>query len=138
MNQRIKTYEDLLQEEQRLTTQLASYKGVIQEDITGLKTSLNPVKRVASTVKNLFTFDDKGPLLNFGLRFGTDVLLRRVLLGRASWIAKVVVPYLIRNYSSHLITEGQRKAVAKTIGRFLSKFTMKKKKEPFEAAPPAA
>jgi len=136
MNQKIKTYEDLLQEEQRLTTQLASYKGVIRDDITGVKAALNPVKRVAATVKNLFTFDDNGPLLNFGLKFGTDVLMRRVLLGRASWIAKVVVPYLIKNYSSHLITEGQRKAVAKTVSKFLSKFMMKKKKEPFQEAPP--
>jgi glycine/serine hydroxymethyltransferase len=137
MNKRIKTYEDLLQEEQRLNTQLASYKEVIKEDIAGVKSSLNPVKRIAYTAKNLFTFDDNGPLLNFGLRFGTDVFLRRLLLGRANWVAKVVVPYLIKNYASHLITEGQRKAVAKSISRLLSKFMMKKKKEPFEAAPPA-
>ena len=136
MNQRIKTYEDLLQEEQRLNTQLASYKTVIRDDIAGLKASLNPVKRAVATAKNLFTFDDNGPLLNFGLRFGTDVVLRRLLLGRANWIAKVVVPYLIKNYSSHLITEGQRKAVAKAISKFFSKFMMKKKKEPFEEAPP--
>jgi hypothetical protein len=138
MNRSIKTYEDLLQEEQRLTAQLASYKGVIREDIAALKTSLNPIKRVASTVKNLFTFGDNGPLLNFGLKFGTDVFLRRLLLGRAGWIAKVVVPYLIKNYASHLVTEGQRKAIAKTVSNLISKFMMKKKKEHFAAAPPAA
>lgn len=137
MNKRIKTYDDLLQEEQRLATELASYKGVIKDDITGLKASLNPLKRVAYTVRNLFTFDDNGPLLNFGLKFGTDVFLRRLLLGRANWIAKVVVPYLIKNYASHLITEGQRKAVAKSVSKLLSKIMMKKKKESFEAAPPA-
>lgn len=135
MNKSIKTYEDLLQEEQRLTTQLASYKGVIQDDIAGLKASLNPVKRVASTVKNLFTFGDNGPLLNFGLKFGTDIFLRKLLLGRASWIAKVVVPYLIKNYASHLITEDQRKAVAKSLSKLFSKVLMKKKKEPFETTP---
>lgn len=133
----IKTYDDLLQEEQRLTTELASYKDLIRDDIAGIKAGLNPVKRVATTVKNLFTFDDKGPLLNFGLRFGTDVVLRRMLLGRANWIAKVVVPYLIKNYASHLITEEQRKAVAKSVSKFISKFMMKKKKEGFETAPPA-
>lgn len=137
MRPKIKTYEDLLQEEQRLTAQLASYKEVIREDITGLKASLNPVKRVVAGAKNLFTFDDNGPLLNFGLKFGTDVFLRKLLLGRAGWIAKVVVPYVIKNYASHLITEGQRKAVAKTVSNLVSKFMMKKKKEPFEATPPA-
>ena len=136
MNKSIKTYEDLLQEEQRLTTQLAAYKGLIKEDIAAVKSGLNPVKRVVSTVRNLFTFDDNGPLLNFGLRFGTDVFLRKLLLGRAGWIAKVVVPYLVKNYSSHLITEEQRKAVAKTVSKFLSKIMMKKKKEPVEETPP--
>lgn len=140
MTRKIKTYDDLLQEEQALTVKLATYKSLIKEDITGLKAGvkdkLNPVKRIVGTAKNLFTFDDNGPLLNFGLRFGTDVFLRRILLGRANWIAKVVVPYVIKNYASHLITEGQRKAVTKTVSSFLSKFMTKKKKEPFAATPP--
>ena len=139
MNKRvIKTYEDLLQEEQRLTTQLASYKELIRDDVTALKAGLNPIKRAAATVKNLFTFGDNGPLVNFGLKFGTDVFLRRILLGRANWIAKVVVPYVIKNYASHLITEEQRKTIVKTVSNLLSKVMMKKKKERFETAPPVA
>lgn len=137
MTRKIKTYDDLLQEEQRLTVQLRSYKDLIKEDIAGVKAGLNPVKRSMKFVKNIFTRDDNGPLLNFGLNFGLDVLLRRVLLGRASWVTKVMVPYVIKNYASHLITEDQRRAVGKTVSKFISKVLMKKKKEPFETAPPA-
>lgn len=133
---RIKTYEELLQEEQRLTVELKSYQAFMKEDIAGIKTGLNPIKRVTDTAKNLFTRGDNGPLLNFGVNFGLDVVLRRMILGRASWVAKVVVPYLAKNYASHLITEDQRKAVGKSLSKVLSKFLMKKKKEPFEAAPP--
>ena len=136
MTRKIKTYEDLLHEEQRLTAQLGSYKELIKADIAGIKQGLNPVKRVANTVKNLFTREDKGPLLNFGLNFGMDVVLRKILLGRAGWLTKVVVPYVVKNYASHLITEEQRKNVAKSVSKFISKFLMKKKKEPFETAPP--
>ena len=136
MTRKIKTYEDLLQEEQRLTAQLKSYKALIKEDIAGIREGLNSVKRVARTVKNLFTREDKGPLLNFGLNFGMDVLLRKVLLGRAGWITKVVVPYVVKNYASHLITEDQRRTVARSVSKVISKFLMKKKKEPFETAPP--
>lgn len=136
MTRRIKTYEELLQEEQRLTVQLRSYKELMKEDIAGIKSGLNPIKRTAYMVKNLFTRDDNGPLLNFGVNFGLDVVLRRIILGRASWVTKVVVPYLVKNYASHLITEDQRKAVGKSVSRFLSKFLMKKKKEPFQEAPP--
>lgn len=133
----IKTYDDLLQEEQRLTVQMRSYKDLIKEDIAGLKQGLNPVKRSVKMVKGLFSRGDNGPLLNFGLNFGMDVVLRRMLLGRAGWVTKVMVPYLVKNYASHLITEDQRKAVGKTVSKFISKILMKKKKEPFEAAPPS-
>jgi hypothetical protein len=137
MTKKIKTYEDLIQEEQSLTVQMHSYRDLIKEDIAGIKQGLNPIKRGAKVVKGLFSRDDNGPLLNFGLNFGMDVVLRRILLGRASWIAKVVVPYVVKNYASHLITEDQRKAVGKNVSKFLSKILMKKKKEPFETAPPA-
>lgn len=137
MNKKISTYEDLLQEEQRLQAQLRSYKELIKDDIAGIKEGLNPIKQVTKTVRNLFTRGDNGPLLNFGVNFGLDVFLRRILLGRASWITKVVVPYVIKNYASHLITDDQRKNVAKSVSKFLTKFVMKKKKESFEVAPPA-
>ena len=137
MRKVVKTYEDLLLEEQRLQSELESYKGLIKEDITVLKASLNPIKRTVATVKSFFTFEDHGPLLNFGLNFGFDFLVRRILLARTGWITKVVVPYLIKNYASHLITEEQRKSMAKSVSKIISKLMMKKKKEPFEAAPPA-
>ncbi len=136
MSKKISTYEDLLMEEQRLNTQLGSYKELIKDDIAGIKEGLNPVKQVAKTVRNLFTRGDNGPLLNFGMNFGLDVFLKKILLGRASWITKVVVPYAIKNYASHLITEDQRKTVARSVSKFLTKFMMKKKKESFETAPP--
>ncbi|MDQ6610659.1 MAG: hypothetical protein M3Y85_12650 [Bacteroidota bacterium] len=136
MNKKISTYEELVEEEKRLTALLGSYKELIKDDIAGIKDGLNPVKRVVHTVKNLFSRDDNGPLLNFGLNFGLDVVVKKLLLGRASWITKVVVPYVIKNYASHLITEDQRKNVAKTVSKFLTKFMMKKKKEHFMEAPP--
>lgn len=134
---KIKTYEDLIQEEQRLTAQMRSYKDLIREDIADVKAGLNPFKRGMAVARSFFTRGDNGPLLNFGVNFGMDILLRRVLLGRASWIAKVAVPYLVKNYASHLVTEDQRKAVGKSVSTFLSKVLMKKKKEKFEQAPPA-
>lgn len=137
MIRKIKTYDALLQEEQRLTAQMHSCKDLIKQDITRIKEGLNPVKRGAKVVKNLFSREDKGPLLNFGLNFGLDVLLRRTLLGRAGWITKVMVPYLAKNYASHLITEDQRKAVGKSLSKFISKVLMKKQKESFEATPPS-
>jgi hypothetical protein len=40
---KIKTYEDLLQEEQRLLAQLKSTEVLIREDIAGVKEGLKPL-----------------------------------------------------------------------------------------------
>lgn len=137
MTKRIKTYEDLLQEEQRLKAQLSLCKGLIQDDIAGIKEGLNPIKRVADHVKGLFSRGDNGPLLNFGMNFGIDVVIRKFLLGRAGWVTKIIVPYFVRNYASHLVTEDQRKNVTKSVGKFIGKFLSKIKKRSFETATPA-
>ena len=136
MTRKIKTYEDLLQKEQRLTAQLKSYKGLIKEDIAGIKEGLNPFKRIAANIRGLFTRGDNGPMLNFGLNFGVDVLIRKFLLGRAGWVTKIVVPYMVRNYASHLVTEDQRKNVTKSVGKFLSKFLSKIKKRSSDTSSP--
>ena len=136
MTTKIKTYKDLLAEEQRLTLQLTLHKSLIKEDIAGIKERLNTFKRIAANIRGMFSRGDNGPLLNFGLNFGIDVLIRKILLGRAGWITKIVVPYVIKNYASHLVNETQRKAVTKNFGKFVSKILSKKRKDPFQTAPP--
>jgi hypothetical protein len=138
MTKKIRTYEDLLQEEERLKAQLSLYKGLIKEDIAGIKSGLNPFKQIAANVRGLFTRGDNGPLLNFGLNFGIDVMVRKLLLARAGWITKIVVPYIIKNYASNLVSENQRKAISKTFGKFVGKILSKKKKTPFTADAPAS
>ena len=118
MNRSIKTYQDLLQEEQRLTAQLASYKGLIKEDLTALKASLNPIRKVKESFKKLFTRDPHNPVLNFGLNFGIDLLLRRLLLARAGGALKFLVPFVTKNYLSHIISEENKNKVAKSIINF--------------------
>jgi predicted RNA binding protein with dsRBD fold (UPF0201 family) len=134
MKKAIKTYEDLLQEEQRLKGELDSYKVLIKEDIQGLKEALNPVKRVVATARRIFTRDDNGPLINFGLNFGVDFILKKVLLARTGWIFKFLVPYVVKNYASHIVGDEERDKIAKTIKRLLKKLNFKKAKHEFESA----
>ena len=127
MTRKINTYQELVQEEERLNAQLDLYKGFIKDDIAGLKLALNPFKRIAANIRGLFSRGDNGPLVNFGLNFGIDVLVRKLLLARAGWLAKIVVPYVAKNYASNLVSEDQRKAITKTVGKFVSKILSKKK-----------
>jgi hypothetical protein len=119
MSNRIRTYEDLLQEEQRLIQQLKGHEVLIREDLVSVRKHLAPVTRVFNNVGKAFTRDNRSPLINFGLEMGIDVFIRRFLLAKAGWFTKIVVPYLLKNYSSHIIGHEKRvKMVQKIQGLF--------------------
>lgn len=128
MSKSIRTYEDLLHEEQRLLQHLKSQEALIAQDLEGVKEKLKPVRKAFSFVSKIITRDHTGPLASFGLDFGIDVLLRRVLLARAGWLTKVFVPFVVKNYSSHIINEEQRSKLTKKIQDIFNKIRPKKSK----------
>ena len=125
MNKPIRNYEDLLAEEQRLLQQIKIQEVKIKEDFAGLKQSLKPVGNVMKVVGKFATRDQTGPILNFGLDFGVDLLVRRILLARAGWLTKIVIPYIVKNYSSHLINEEKRARLSKKIQDIFKKIRPK-------------
>ncbi len=121
MNKRIKTYEDLEQEKMRLMTVLKSQEELIKIDVAGVKEGLKPFGKAADMVKKMATRDNTAPVMNFGLEMGIDLLVRKLILARAGWFAKIVVPFLVKNYSSHIIGEEKREALMKKVKNFLRK-----------------
>jgi hypothetical protein len=129
MSKSIKTYEDLLQEEQRLMQVLRSQESLIREDLAGLKESLKPVGKVYNVLHKMATRDHTGPLTNFGIDFGIDLFIRRLILARAGWFTKILVPFIIKNYSSHIISDEQRTKFAQKIKNIFNKIRPKKDTE---------
>ena len=137
----IKTYDDLLQEEQRLTAILASDKELIKEDLASLKQAvkdkLNPIKRIKEKAKDLFVSEGKnGPALNAAIRFATDFVVHSIFPKRSNVLTKTIIPFISRNYVTHLITDEQRKKLFKFVNsavrkadRFVRKTVMKKHEE---------
>jgi hypothetical protein len=126
MSKPIKTYEDLLQEEQRLLTILKSQEELIREDLAGLKEKLKPVEKAFHVVQKMATRDHTGAFANFGIDFSIDLLIRRLLLAKAGWFTKIVVPFVIKNYSSHFFSEEQRSKCAAKIQKIFNKIRPKK------------
>ena len=62
MNKSIKTYEDLLQEEQRLLQQLKAHEVLIREDIAGLKEKMKPMEKAFGVLQKMATRDHTGAL----------------------------------------------------------------------------
>jgi len=126
MSKAIKTYEDLLQEEQRLMQQLKLQEGLIREDLVLLKEKLKPVGKVYTVLEKMATRDHTGPLASFGIDFSIDLLLRKFLLARAGWFTKIFVPFLVKNYSSHIISEQHRNKIITKIKGIFNKVRSKK------------
>jgi hypothetical protein len=129
MSSKIKTYEDLQAEKQRLAQMLLLQEGLIKTDFAGVKESLKPVTKVAHTLGKTFTRDNTSPLLNFGLEMGVDIVVRRFILARAGWFLRIVIPFFVKNYTSHIIGEEQRANILKRVRNLL------KKLRPEEAEP---
>ena len=124
----IRTYEDLEAEEKRLQALLYSHKENIKDSFSAVKDGLNPFKQAMDTAKKLFSRDKTNPVMKFGVDLGVDVLIRRLLLAKAGWFTKIVVPFFVRNYSSYFLNEYKR---SKVIQKVVSFFKSNKKEEKF-------
>ncbi|HVG40504.1 MAG TPA: hypothetical protein VM888_02740 [Chitinophagaceae bacterium] len=123
---KIKTYEDLEKEKQRLINLLKDHEDAIKVDIAGVREGLKPFGNAMKVVNKMATRDNTAPILNFGLEMGIDVFVRRFLLARAGWLTKIVVPFIVKNYSSHIIGEEKREKLIKKVKNFFGKIRPKK------------
>lgn len=126
---KIKNHQDLLNEEHRLQGILRDREILIRQDLMSFQENLEPIKKVYDQVHKIFTRDNRVPIFNIGLEMGIDLVLKRFLLARASWLIKTFVPYLVKNYSSHIIGEEKRKLIIKKIEELFSKLRPKKHAE---------
>lgn len=121
MNKRIKTYEELEEEKLRLLSLLKTQESIIRTDIAGLKENLKPLGSAMDTINKLTTRDNRVPILNLGLEMGIDLLIRKVFLARAGWFTKIIVPFVIKNYTSHILGEEKREFIIRKMKNLFKK-----------------
>jgi phage gp29-like protein len=107
MNKRIRTYSNLVEEKQRLELKLKLQKQLLMEDIDDLKEQLAPVQSALSTMGKLLARDGNNFLLNAGTGELVDWVIRKGFLSRAGWLSRIIIPFMIKNYSSHFIAENK-------------------------------
>jgi hypothetical protein len=121
MTNTIRTYEDLLAEKQRLQALMQTQKQVIRQDIDEIKQELVPVQTVINFVGKLTTQDHSNPLISGTFNTIIDLVMRKVVLARAGWFTKFIVPYFIKNFSSHVIDEKKDDILRKVFSLFKKK-----------------
>jgi hypothetical protein len=100
MTKKIQTYDDLLEEKRRLEALLAVQKEEIDANWHGVKSSLNPLNNAASFLGKITRSDKSNPLLTVGIGYMGDLVLRKFF--KAGWLVRLVVPFVVKNYSSHM------------------------------------
>ena len=129
MNKQFNSYDDLLKEKQQLEILLQAQKQVIHYDIQEIKAQLQPVKDVVAFIKKVTTKDKTSLLLNFGSDIVINSVVKQFILSRAGWFTKIVVPYFLKNYSSHFLAEQKEKWFDKLSSWLGHKNGKEKKKE---------
>jgi hypothetical protein len=118
MKRKIRTYDDLEREERLLEELLLAQKQLIQADILQLKRQLKPASVALQFFHNITTADKHNPLLTQGANTAIDLVLKKVVLARAGWLTKMLVPFFVKNYSSHFIADHKQDIVQKIFSLF--------------------
>jgi len=109
MSKKIENYDDLLEEKTRLEELLKAQKSLVKDDFVLVKEDVRPIGQTIyngySLIHSLTTRPKTSPLVNLGLDFGVELLLKRMLLANSGWLVRVVVPYLVKNYSARLFKD---------------------------------
>ena len=121
MTSTIRTYEDLLAERERLESLLQTQKQIIRQDIDEIKVELIPVKTAINFVGKLTTQDHSNPLLNGTINTIIDLVVRKGLLARAGWFTKFIVPFVMKNFSSHIVDDKKDDILRKVFSLFKKK-----------------
>ena len=103
MKRRILDYAGLVREEERLTEMLRMKKENIRRETALLQQELEPFYDVLGLFGKLTTKERAGYLLDKGVGSVVDFLVKKVILGRASWLVKQAGAWLAKNYSSHFV-----------------------------------
>src|SRR5687767_1601657 len=104
----ISNYKELRQEKVRLEALLQQQKLQIREDWQSIKDDLKPSFLLASTMKKVFTRKASEAFANLGINLVADGLFKKVLLARSGHISRWIIPFLVKNYASHLVDDSEK------------------------------
>jgi hypothetical protein len=104
----IKTYDDLLAEKEELTAQLLIQKAFIKQDVKALKEELRPATDVIGILGKMTHKNTSNPAIAFGVDVAGDLLLKNTLLRKRGWLTRLIVPFLVKNLSTHLLASKKK------------------------------
>jgi hypothetical protein len=102
---KIKNRQDLLLEKQRLQAELSKAEDVLKDDLNWLNEEIKPLRAAGKFVKNIFY--TKGGVVNEGMNLAISALLNKVVLSKAGWLSKLLVPFLVKGVTGTIVQENK-------------------------------
>src|SRR4030095_4276532 len=136
MNESIRTYKDLLKEEERLTALLSAQKELLQYDLKLLKEQARPTLHAFGLIGKLFTKDRSAGLIGVGTNTLIELVVGRGLLKKADWVTKFMVPFFLKNATSHVIASTKKSTWLKKALSLFKKNNHDGRHAPGPEAPP--
>jgi hypothetical protein len=102
---KIETYADLMVEKNRLEILLSIQKETILMDINQLKIEFQPTMDLLKFMSKITIKGKDNTLISASMNLISDFLLKNILLAKSGWIVRLVVPYLVKNYSSNTLAK---------------------------------
>lgn len=116
MKTKIETIGDLTAERARLKNQVAVSGTKLKNNFNTLKEELQPARQVVGYAKNLLVNNgNRKSLVGMGLRFGVNALLKNTILYRASWLTRLVVPFIANNVVANYVAKHDTEILENTI-----------------------
>ena len=113
MKTSIKTYDDLEGEKLRLQSDLRYQRNLIQDDFEMIRVELKPIRSILNRFGNINNSLQQHPILRVGVDLIGGIILKKILLGRAGLVLKIVAPLLAKNFSALVLSKEGGNAVQK-------------------------
>lgn len=116
MKTKIENIDDLRAERARLKNQITISGMKLKQEFSLVKQELQPARQALNFTKSLLINNSKSDsIVGMGLRFGVNVLLRNTILARASWLTRLIVPYVANNFVSKYVAKNDTEIIQKTV-----------------------
>ncbi len=126
---RIDTLEQLKVEKKRLRIHAETLEDNIQKDWENIKESMKPLNLVINGFDKSVT-SDKHNLFGETMNIGIDTILRKIILRNQGLLIKLIVPYLVKNFTGNYLKD-HRKDVVNWFRNKISSVFSKNGKDPY-------
>ena len=121
----IKSYEDLMQEQDRLRKQLNVQKTELNGRIRDVKEKLAPVGTIISAIGGISAFGAKNPMIKSGIGLAVDMFLKGRLFKKSGLVTGILGGFLVRNVATKVAAGAAGALISTLIKKLASRKSQK-------------